>query len=136
MNHNFKDDDEATRSELLKHDQKVNASDGNYQTTTIDQGAKRKKIIKWGIIGAIITIIVILAIVLPIVLIKKDENPDNPPVPPVPPHYNPYQVNNSTIVDSQSGLSGVINAASAYEPEKHILALNKLLQRSGYSNSE
>lgn len=50
--------------------------------TPADQEARRKKYIKWGIIGSIVLIIVVLAIVLPLVLIKK--NPDVPPGPPGP----------------------------------------------------
>ncbi len=49
---------------------------------------KRKKIIKWSIIGAVILIIVVLAIVLPLVLIKHDDNPVDPPLA----YYNPYKI--------------------------------------------
>jgi len=60
-------------------------------TTPADQEARRKKLIKYGIIGGIVLIIVVLAIVLPLVLIKK--NPDTPPGPPGPQPLGPGQMN-------------------------------------------
>ena len=69
-----------------------------------ERAAKRKKIIKWSIIGGISAIVITLAIVLPIVLI----NPKKPPTPPTPPPHpplpggasNPYvPVPNSLISD-------------------------------------
>ena len=66
---------------------------------------KKKKTIKWVLIGVGITIVVILAIVLPIVLTKGSgggDNPDNPPKPDNPSFsnetiYNPYE---STLMDN------------------------------------
>jgi hypothetical protein len=48
-----------------------------------EKAAKRKKIIKWSIIGGLSAIVLTLAIVLPIVLIKPDK-PTPPPHPPLP----------------------------------------------------
>lgn len=100
MNHRKQEDDdndsEGTRTELLPGGQ-VNATSGNSGTTrTPEQQAKRKKIIKWGIIGAIITIIIILAIVLPLTLIKSDDNNS----PPFPPGFNPYKADPTSIISS------------------------------------
>lgn len=52
-----------------------------------DAQAKRKKYIKWGIIGGIALIVVILAIVLPLTLMHHDDNPISPVDPhgPLPP---------------------------------------------------
>lgn len=57
----------------------------------LDADARRKKHIKWGIIGAIILIIVILAIVLPLVLIKKGGGGGDQHGPLPPGKMNPYQ---------------------------------------------
>jgi hypothetical protein len=47
---------------------------------------KKKKYIKWGIIGTLILIALTLAIVLPLTLGKgKGPEPTPPPIPPVPP---------------------------------------------------
>ena len=64
------------------------------QSLRADQGIRRKKFIKYGIIGSVLLIIAALAIVLPIVLIKKtDDNNNNDdhghgPLPPG--KMNPY----------------------------------------------
>jgi hypothetical protein len=60
--------------------------------------AKKKKMIKWGLIGGAITVVVVLAIVLPIVLSNKSATPD--PVDPVNPNpyvYNPYKTSGDVI---------------------------------------
>jgi len=67
---------------------------------------KKKKYIKWGIIGTLILIALTLAIVLPIVLSKDDKKPDPPPPnPPSPPiqegvnyyHYTDVLVDRSSV---------------------------------------
>ena len=64
------------------------------QSIRNDQAIRRKKIIKYGIIGSVLLIIATLSIVLPIVLIKKtDDNNNNDdhghgPLPPG--KMNPY----------------------------------------------
>ena len=64
-----------------------------------EKAAKRKKIIKWSIIGGLGAIVLTLAIVLPIVLIKPDPKVD--PHGPLPPGVsNPYaEVPNSLSSD-------------------------------------
>jgi hypothetical protein len=57
-----------------------NFSQGNDHKQSMTQEEKRRKLIKWGIIGGIVLIVVILAIVLPLTLIKP-----TPPTPPTPP---------------------------------------------------
>jgi flagellar basal body-associated protein FliL len=90
-----------------------------------EKAAKRKKMIKWIIIGSAITVCIILAIVLPIVL-TKSSNPDDPVPPgppPVPPFnfekYNPYKLESSTA-DSESVYSGRISAAGNYSAIRHL----------------
>jgi hypothetical protein len=81
--------------------------------------AKKKKYIKWGIIGAIILIVVVLAIVLPITLTKKNnDNPITPPTPPAPPgppipdgDWNPYATDGGSLVTSAYGFSGIIKSS-------------------------
>jgi hypothetical protein len=63
---------------------------------------KRKKVIKYAIIGSISLIILVLAIVLPIVLTKgSDDNPVDPPPKPKPPvlpnSTNEYHVEEASI---------------------------------------
>ena len=96
--------------------------------SAFDKAEKRKKTIKWAIIGSVIAVIVILAIVLPIVLTKSSgSNPNPPPNPPSPvvDNYNPYQISNLVVATAE--VSGVISASASYSPEKHQQALNKLL---------
>ena len=65
-----------------------------------EKALKRKKIIKWSIIGGLGAIVLTLAIVLPIVLIKPN-NPVDPHGPLPPGVSNPYtQVPNSLSSDS------------------------------------
>lgn len=54
--------------------------------------AKRKKMIKYGLIGLAILIALILIIVLPIVLTR---GPPSPPPPPLPDNYKPYDADPS-----------------------------------------
>lgn len=93
---------------------------------TLDQEAKRKKYIKWGIIGAIILIIVVLAIVLPIVLTNKGggDNPTPTPVPPIPPGENPYYLDEKDVQNDTYSLKGVIRSKS---PASLKSTFNKLL---------
>ena len=67
----------------------VSITEGQIATPTDDPNIKRKKYIKWGIIGGVALIVVILAIVLPLVLIKKHVDPGHEPLPPG--EMNPYQ---------------------------------------------
>lgn len=85
---------------------------------------KKKKIIKWSIIGGVALILLILAIVLPIVLSNHDK-----PVPPGPvlPYYNPYVINKEDVKVSPSRITGIIRAPSGYNAEQHINSFNSLL---------
>ncbi len=64
--------------------------------------AKRKKIIKWSIIGGVGAIILTLAIVLPIVLIKPN-NPIDPHGPLGPGVSNPYDSVPNSLTSDPSG---------------------------------
>jgi hypothetical protein len=76
----------------------------------IENEEKRRKMIKWGIIGAVGLIIVILAIVLPLTLGGGGDNPGpKPPPSPVGPTplpsglMNPYSTDNKATYSSPSG---------------------------------
>ena len=96
--------------------------------------AKRKKMIKWGLIGGAITIVVVLAIVLPIVLTRKSGDNPNPPGPGPGPHvdkpfpdvYNPYNVSDTEHY-TEDKIVGVIHASEPYHPEKHSYAFSRLI---------
>ena len=65
------------------------------------------------LIGGIIAVLVIVGIVLGVTLSGKSDgpNPPEPPVPPVPPvpdNFNPYHVEESSIVDNLSTKSGIL----------------------------
>jgi cell division septation protein DedD len=97
----------------------INSDSHHVTSDEVDHAAiKRKKYIKWGIIGALIIIALILVITLPIVLTKKDDNPSPGPAPgptPGPPggdKYNPYNVDPEKIVYDQVSLSGVLEVPS------------------------
>ncbi len=67
-----------------------------------EQAAKRKKIIKWSIIGGLGAIVLTLAIVLPIVLIKPAPKPD--PHGPLPDGVsNPYNEVPNSLTSDPSG---------------------------------
>jgi hypothetical protein len=67
-----------------------------------EKAAKRKKIIKWSIIGGLGAIVLTLAIVLPIVLIKP--NPKVDPHGPLPPGVsNPYNSVPNSLSSDPSG---------------------------------
>ena len=79
---NYKKLEDSDTPENVRHIQSKDINPGgsvslentplvNIKTDDSDKAARRKKHIKWGIIGGIILIVVVLAIVLPIVLIKK-----------------------------------------------------------------
>ena len=73
---------------------------------TPDADAKRKKYIKWGIIGGIVLILVVLAIVLPLVLIKGGGGGDDNGRKPLPPgQMNPYSTVPGSSVRGGSGES-------------------------------
>jgi hypothetical protein len=80
---------------------------------TGDASAKRKK---WYLIGGIIAVLVIVGIVLGVTLGGDSGGGDGPtptpPAPIVPEHYNPYHVDESTIVDNLSTKSGVLVTAN------------------------
>lgn len=80
-----------------------------------ERSQKRKKYIKWGIIGAIIVIAVILAIVLPLTLKKGGGGgDDNGPVPQPPlTKQNPYTVDESKIVDNQVSITGILQTGDS-----------------------
>lgn len=107
--------EEDSNAELLKkNNDGINLTrDGKSVDITLSnnlQQEKKKRIIKYTVIGAIVTIVLVLAIVLPIVLTKKD-NPPSPPIPPQPPvdHYNPYVVKDADVKKQTFGLQGKIN---------------------------
>lgn len=76
------------------------ASNGN----PADQEARRKKYIKWGIIGGVALIVIVLAIVLPLTLIKHgDDDNGHGPLPPG--NMNPYSFIPGSQKSSGSGTS-------------------------------
>ncbi len=99
MRANNKEDSETTpltrEGEVINKTKDVTGDDQS-------QDIRRKKTIKYSIIGGIVLIVVILAIVLPIVLLNKDKDTpptptEKPPTPPIPPGQNPYTVDPATI---------------------------------------
>lgn len=101
------DDDQIAKEPLTKSGdgEKINATQNVTQNQTqgrdyssiIDKDQmRRKKYIKWGIIGGIALIALILAIVLPLTL-KSDGGGGNPDTPVIPKHYNPYKVDDKDI---------------------------------------
>lgn len=89
----------------------VNNTKGQ-NTTELDNEiqARKKKKIKYGLIGGVALIALVLIIVLPIVLVKKkddhhddDHHDDHPPL-----ETNPYSVDKSSIVDNESSLTGIL----------------------------
>lgn len=79
---------------------------------TGDPSAKRKK---WYLIGGIIAVLVIVGIVLGFTLSGSGggdkpvpPDPPVPPIPPVPDNFNPYHVDEATIVDNLSTKSGIL----------------------------
>jgi hypothetical protein len=76
-------------------------TDSKIVTQTAEE--KKKKYVKWGIIGGIALIVIILAIVLPIVLGGK-KIPPTPPHPPLPGGLsNPYVSVPGSLKSSGSG---------------------------------
>ena len=118
--------EEDTQSELLENEKGDKAPDtkaGRDYSSIIDKDQlKKKKRIKYGIIGLLILIVIILAIVLPLTL-KKGDSPYNPPI--TYPHYNPYSTKSSVFL--QSNMSGVIQAPDTYDHDLHIQALNRVI---------
>jgi hypothetical protein len=113
--------------DLSANDDEMKASRTSGDNMVVDEkAAKRKKMIKWIIIGSAITVCIILAIVLPIVL-TKSSNPDDPVPPPGPPPvppfnnemYNPYKLESSTS-DSETVFSGKISSAGNYSATRHL----------------
>jgi len=66
--------------------------------------AKRRKMIKWGIIGTIILVVLVLVIVLPIVLTRSSGGGGGNVVPVTPGGGNNYHVDKKSIVATQAGL--------------------------------
>ena len=93
-----------------------------------DSTVRRKKTIKYSIIGGIVLIVVVLAIVLPIVLLNKknDDNPvpptPDPPKPPIPSGDNPYSVDTNTISDDQISVKGQLNFQTKLYSKMNLLA--------------
>lgn len=132
---------EREGEQLLQHDhgaRPINISNSGDQssgirlsaTQQLEADAKKKKYIKWGLIGGAITIVVVLAIVLPIVLSNKSSNPEPEPEPvppgpnPIPYLYNPYNVNHSH--SSEDRVVGVIYTPYEYNKTEHEEALKHL----------
>ena len=98
MNKKDKDfEDEGSQAELLQGGGgQLNGTSKASELVQTDKQAKRKKLIKWGIIGAIILIIIILAIVLPLTL----QNSDDKKGPPFGPGFNPYKGDPNSVVNT------------------------------------
>lgn len=108
------------RDNLLAGMGNVNSSDKNMQPLTESQHQRQKKK-KMILIGAVAGVAVI-ALILGLTLGGSDggdtPNPPPPPVPPVPPTppgYNPYHVNQSSVVKSNDKISGIIDAQDDIE---------------------
>ena len=112
-----------------------NGSDGN------TQDEKKRKLIKWGIIGGIALIIIVLAIVLPLTLGGGDNPPGpRPPPSPVGPTplpgglMNPYSTVGAATKASASGteLSGelLLNLNSEEEIKRWTQSALRLVPRS------
>ena len=91
---------------------------GSQILPTQDQ-EKKKKRIKWILIGVGVTIAVVLAIVLPIVLTRSSgPEPYNPPPGPLGDTiYNPYEIKRH--VNKESSVEGLLFAKEDYQMEKH-----------------
>ena len=83
-----------------------------------DDGAKRKRCCY--LFGGIGALVVIVGIILAVVLSKNGGGDDpgpgpDPPTPPTPvkPGYNPYSVDESTVVTERSKQSGILRAKNA-----------------------
>jgi hypothetical protein len=87
------------------HDQRINPSNIDGQTANEAQ-VKKKKMLKWGLIGGGITIAIVIIIVLSVVLTKKSEDPPIPPF--FPQGYNLYSADPSAVVDKEDSFSGII----------------------------
>ena len=97
----------------------------NYDHMGNDDSANKRK--KYYIIGGIIAILAILGLVLGLTLGGGGDTPPGPDPGPIPPGpipkdgFNPYHVDESSIVDEQSRMTGVITtgngnrAKSAYD---------------------
>ena len=120
------DSEEDQKRNLIQAQSQI----GSAFLTTIDdpsiteKAEKKKKIMKWAIIGAIALIVIILAIVLPIVLTRHDDNqPDLP-------YYNPYTIDwDKDVQQYPARITGLIRAPSGYEPEKHSSAFKHLVSK-------
>lgn len=88
--------------------------------------AKKKKIIKYSLIGGSIALVVILAIVLIVVLSNKSGGGDNPEPGPPPdyPVYNPYELQGTT--NDEDHVSGFIYTDKPYNGKLHSVALQSL----------
>ena len=102
----------------------VNETQNDNSTIVPDQDGndggdneKKRKYIKWGIIGAIILIVLTLAIVLPIILGKKNPVPPTP-TPPFDKGINYYKVTN--ITKNAYSLSGEIKYDETLQSESFL----------------
>ncbi len=94
-----------------------------------DAAERKKKLIKWGIIGGGIAALAILGIVLGVVLSKssKDEPIKPPPPPPGPFYgvvYNPYAY--ESLEDHEDEIVGTLIAKEPYSGQKHLSAWQSL----------
>jgi hypothetical protein len=100
MRANFEEDSEKTP---LKDANASGAEAGINKTNQTgdlnDSEIRKKKTIRYAIIGGVVLVVVILAIVLPIVLMNKDVPLPPGPTPPVPSGDNPYSVDETTFVN-------------------------------------
>ena len=86
---------------------------GDYKKSNEDSNKKKKKYL---IGGGIFVVIVIIAIILGVTLSKKDDGPTPDPgpgpgpqpVPPTPENYNPYEFDESSLLETPNFASGVI----------------------------
>lgn len=90
----------------------------NISGTQDPRSQKKKKYIKWGIIGGIILIAVILAIVLPLTLKSSGGGGDNNGPVPQPPldKENPYSADPNKVVDNQVSITGILQTSGARSP--------------------
>lgn len=94
----------------------------NISGTQDPRQQKRKKYIKWGIIGGIILIAVILAIVLPLTLKSSGGGGGgNGPVPQPPiDKQNPYNADPGKVVNSQVSITGILGTSGPRSPAPQV----------------
>lgn len=118
---NLPDEAEDQKRGLIQVASKVGniTNDGDAEELLAAQrNEKKKKIIKFGIIGLLI-VGVILAIVLPLTLKKKPDDPPSPPPAPPLEYYNPYVIDPKSVQVFPSRTTGIISVPSGYNSEHH-----------------